>query len=76
MPGETDHELTFAEKLVMHSIGVLVFLVLFRFIALKGMTLMGLQGDFGEASRLEMLVALWLVGIVIHFTLPDTPPAS
>ncbi len=51
-PEETGYDLTFAENL--SCTGVLVFLVLFQFTALKGLTLMGLEGEFGEASRLEM----------------------
>ncbi len=57
---------------VCRLFGVLVFLVLFQFIALKGLPLM----DFGEALGLQMLVGLWLVGIVIHLTLRDTRPTS
>jgi len=53
---------------VCRLFGLLVFLVLFHFIASEGLPLM----EFGEASGLAMLLGFWLVGIVIHFTLPGT----
>ncbi len=66
-PEETGYDLTFAENL--SCTGVLVFLVLFQFIASKGLPLI----DFGEASGLEMLVGFWFVGLIIHLTLPAQP---
>ncbi len=71
-PEESSYELAFAETLVVRLFGVLESIVLFQCIALQGLMLTGRLGDFGEASRLEMLVSLWLVGIVIYFTLPGT----
>ena len=69
-PEETSYELTSAETLVVRLFGVLESIVLFQFIALQGLMLTGRVGDFGGASTLEMLVSLWLVGIVIYFMLP------
>ncbi len=73
---ETDHELASAEIFAGRLFGVLESIVLLQFIALEACMLMGLEGDSGEVSRLELLVSIWLVGILVYFTLPHARQRS